>query len=130
MKKERKMKKFGFTRKILYDFHDFVSECVSGKSTTRFGRSAFFRRKVTIFIGRETTTHILLTKINEKNSPRSAPLTIIFLLEKYNHSTTTTLNNNNTQHNNTQHNNTTTQQHNALEVGTASALEPMDAGAL
>ena len=46
MKKERKMKKIGFTRKILYDFqglplslyffvnilddfHDFVSECVS-----------------------------------------------------------------------------------------------------
>ena len=29
-----------------------------GKSTTRFGVSPFFRRKVTIFIGRETKTHI------------------------------------------------------------------------
>ena len=38
-----------------------------GKSTTRFAGSAFFRRKVTIFIGRETKTHILPTKINEKN---------------------------------------------------------------
>ena len=27
--KERKMKKIGFTRKILDDFNDFVSECVS-----------------------------------------------------------------------------------------------------
>ena len=38
----------------------------TGKSTTRFGRSPFFRRKVTIFIGCETKTHILHTKINEK----------------------------------------------------------------
>ena len=29
MKKRKKMKKFEFTRKILDDFHDFVSECVS-----------------------------------------------------------------------------------------------------
>ena len=84
-KKERKMKKLIQTQnplrfprftvvvvtffvKILDDFHDFVSECVSfpRKTTTRFGRSAFFRREVTIFIGRETKTHILHTKINEK----------------------------------------------------------------
>ena len=34
------------------------------KSTTRFG---FFRRKVTLFIGRETKIHIFQTKIDEKN---------------------------------------------------------------
>ena len=61
-----------------------------GKSTTRFAGSAFFRRKVTIFIGRETKTHILQTKINGKKTLRSADLTIIILLEYYNHSTTTT----------------------------------------
>ena len=37
-----------------------------GKSTTRFAVSRFFRRKVSIFIGRETKTHILPMKINEK----------------------------------------------------------------
>ena len=37
-----------------------------GKSTTRFGGNRFFQGKVTIFIGRETKTHILPTKINEK----------------------------------------------------------------
>ena len=50
----------------------------------------FFRRKVTIFIGSETKTHILPTKINETNSLRSAHLTIIILLEYKNHPTTTT----------------------------------------
>ena len=59
------------------------------KSTTRFGWSAFFRRQVTIFIGRETKTHILPTKINEKKSLRSVDLTIIILVENYNHSKTT-----------------------------------------
>ena len=83
--KRKKMKKFGFTRKnprrfpgftvvvvtffvkILDDFHDFVSECVFflGKSTTRFAGSPFFLRTVTIFIGRETKTQILPTKIND-----------------------------------------------------------------
>ena len=74
------MKKFGFTRKILddfqglplllqllfvkilYDFHDFVSECVSfpKKINNPFWEVTVFpRRKVTIFIGRETKTHIL-----------------------------------------------------------------------
>ena len=38
-----------------------------GKSTTRFAGSPFFRRKVTSFIGRETKTHILPKKIDEKN---------------------------------------------------------------
>ena len=61
------------------------------KSTTRFAGSRFFRREVTLFIGHETTTHILQTKINEKKkSLRSADLTTIVLLEYYNHSTTTT----------------------------------------
>ena len=71
---------FGFTRKIptnskvcrcccnffdenLDDFHDFCSECVlfHKKSTTNFGRSPFFKGKVTIFIGR-TKTRILPKK--------------------------------------------------------------------
>ena len=38
-----------------------------GKSTTRFGVSPFFsKEKVTIFIGRETETDFLPTKINEQ----------------------------------------------------------------
>ena len=37
-----------------------------GKSTTRFAVSPFFRRKVTIFIGRETKILIFPTKIDEK----------------------------------------------------------------
>ena len=65
MKKERKMKKLDSHAKILDDFHDFVSECVNQQPV--LGGNRFFRRKVTIFIGRETKTHILQAKINEKN---------------------------------------------------------------
>ena len=36
------------------------------KSTTRFGSNRFSEEKVTIFIGRETKTHILPKKKNEK----------------------------------------------------------------
>ena len=83
MKKERKMKKWihtpnprrfpgvtvvvvTFFVKILDDFHDFVSECVS------------FQRKINnpfwvIFIGRESKTHILPTKINEKKIAKVSP---------------------------------------------------------
>ena len=61
-----------------------------GKSTTRFAASRFFRRKVAIFIGRETKTHIFRRK-STKKSLRSAHLTIIILLEWNNHSTTTTI---------------------------------------
>ena len=39
-----------------------------GKSTTRFAGSPFFRRKVTIFIGRETKTHIFPTKIEQQQA--------------------------------------------------------------
>ena len=98
MKKERKMKKIGFTRKILDDFQGLPlllllfsskSSTVSmilfrnvslsrGTSTTRFGWSPFFVRRVTIFIGHETKTHIFLTKI-DKISQRSAHLTKIIL---------------------------------------------------
>ena len=65
MMNNEKMKKFGFTRKILDDFHDFVSECVSLQR--KINNPFWGLRKVTIFIGRETKTHILPTKINEKN---------------------------------------------------------------
>ena len=60
-----------------------ISECVffQQKINNLFGRSPFFRRKVAIFIGRETKTHILLTNINDFFSLMSAPLTIIILLE-------------------------------------------------
>ena len=54
-----------FFVKILDGFHDFVSECVS---FPRKINNPFFRRKVTIFIGRETKTHILPTKMNEKQN--------------------------------------------------------------
>ena len=54
-----------------------------GQSKTRFGVSPFTRRKVTMFIGRETKTRILPTKVNEKKKPlRSGHLTIIILLEE------------------------------------------------
>ena len=46
---------------ILDDFHDFVSECLSFQRKINnpfWGSHGFFRRKVTIFIGRETKTHI------------------------------------------------------------------------
>ena len=47
--------------------------CLSrGKSTTRFGEAPIFRRKETIFIGREKT-HILQTKINEKKIAKVSP---------------------------------------------------------
>ena len=59
-----------FSVEILDDFHEFASECVSfqRKSTTRFAVSRFFRRKVTIFIGRETKTHIYQRK-NRSGQP-------------------------------------------------------------
>ena len=67
-----------FFIKILDDFHDFVSECVSfpKKINNSLCGVTFFQRKVTVFIGRETTTHILPTKINEQKSLRSALLSI------------------------------------------------------
>ena len=53
------------------------------KSTTRFGRSPFFLGKVTVFIGRETKTHILPTKSISISNNNCSSSTI-------NHSTTTT----------------------------------------
>ena len=43
--------------------------------------SPFFPRKVIIFIGSETKTHILLKKINEKQFAKVSSLSIIILLE-------------------------------------------------
>ena len=67
---------------ILDDFHGFVSECVSfpWKINNPFW-VVMPRRKVTIFIGRETkNTHF--TDENQRTiSLRSAHLTIIILLE-------------------------------------------------
>ena len=59
-----------FFVKILDDFHDFVSElCLFPEENQQpvLGGNRFSLRKVTIFIGRETKTHILPTKINERN---------------------------------------------------------------
>ena len=81
MKKERKMKKWIHTQN-LRRFPGFTVVVVTfssksstismilfrkvslsrGKSTTRFGRWSFFRRKVTSFIGRETKRHMKSTK--------------------------------------------------------------------
>ena len=50
--KQNAKSRFVFTLKILYEFHDFVSECVSfqRKINNPFWRvSVFFQRKVTIF---------------------------------------------------------------------------------
>ena len=95
-----------FFVKILDDFHDFVSECVSFqmKINNPFWRVIVFLRKVTIFIGRETKIHIFRRKSAKQKSLRSVHLTIIILLEKYNHSTTT---HNNHNHHNHHNNNTT-----------------------
>ena len=61
-------------------------QCLSPrKSTTRFAGHRFFRGKVTIFIGRETKTHILSTKINETIRQGQSPSRVI------NHSTTRTI---------------------------------------
>ena len=78
MKKERKMKTIGFTRKILDDFHDFVSECVSfpRKINNPFFGVTFFRRKVTIFILRETKTQIFSGENRRKTSLRSNKMSI------------------------------------------------------
>ena len=58
-----------FFIEILYDFHAFVSECVffQKKINNQFWGSHGFSLELTIFIGRETKTHILQTKTNEKN---------------------------------------------------------------
>ena len=68
-----------FFVKILDDFHDFVSECVSfqRKMNNPFCGLTVFQKKRTNFIGCETKTHILPTKVNDKN----ADLTTIILLE-------------------------------------------------
>ena len=58
------------------------------KSTTRFGVSPFPRRKVTIFIGRETTTHILPTKINENKFAKVSSTNKNYSFRIINHSTT------------------------------------------
>ena len=66
-----------FFVEILDDFHGFVSECVSfsrRESTTDFGVSPFFQRKVAPFIGRETKTHMLPTQIPEKQIRQGQPL--------------------------------------------------------
>ena len=61
-----------------------------GKSTTRCGVSPLFRRKVTIFIGCETKTHILLTKINEQKIRQCQPSNNNYSFRIINNSTTTT----------------------------------------
>ena len=60
-----------------------------GKSTIRFAGSPFFLRRVTIFIGRETKTHILPTKINEKKA-KVSPFINAYSCNNNNTTTTTT----------------------------------------
>ena len=64
-----------FFFKILDDFHDFVSECVSfsGKINNPFWCVTFFKGKVAIFIGRERKIHIFPTKIDEKKIAKVSP---------------------------------------------------------
>ena len=56
------------------------------------GGHRFFRRKVTIFIGRETKTHISPTKINEQKFAEVSSSCINYSFRKVGHSTTTTNN--------------------------------------
>ena len=85
--------------------------------TTRFGWCSFFRGKVTIFIGRETKTHILPKKINEKKIAKVSPSNnnYSFRIKKpFNntqHTTTTQQQHNNNNNTTTTHNNNTQQQH-------------------
>ena len=74
---------------ILHDFHDVFRNVSFSqrKSTTHLGRSLFFRRKATIFIGRETKTHSTdenrrkkIAKVSPSNDNYSCRIT--------NHSTT------------------------------------------
>ena len=102
MKKERKNEKIwlhtqnprrfsGFTVvvvtffvKILDDFHDFVSECVSFpmKINNPFWEVTVFPKKVTIFIGHETKIHIFSTRsvLAWKCLPRGMPPPRFFTL--------------------------------------------------
>ena len=61
------------------------------KSTTRFGRSPFFRRKVAMFIGRETKTHF--TDENQRKIDKVSASNNNYSCIIINHSTTTTNNN-------------------------------------
>ena len=74
-----------FVVEIIDDFHDFVSECVSfqRKINNPFWVVTVFPKKSDILsLVVKHTTHILPpTKINENNSLRSAPLTVITVLE-------------------------------------------------
>ena len=80
-----------FFVKILDDFHDFVSECVSFQRKINnpfWGVSVFPTKSDNFHWTCNKNTHF--TDENQrKTSLRSADLTIIFLLEYYNHSTTT-----------------------------------------
>ena len=79
--------------KILDDFHDFVSECVSfpRKINNPFWVVIVFPKKSDNFHWTwNKNTHFTDENQRKIKSLRSAHLTIIILLEKYNHSTTTT----------------------------------------
>ena len=83
MMNNEELKKFGFTRKILDDFQDFASECVSfqRKINNPFCFITVFQKKKCQFsLDVKQNTHF--TDENQpKKSTRSAPLTIIILLE-------------------------------------------------
>ena len=74
--------------KALDEFHDCVSECVSfpKKINNPFWEVTvfFFRRRVTIFIGRETKLHIFPMKIDEKIDKVSPSKNNIILSEQHN----------------------------------------------
>ena len=107
MKKERKWKKWIHTQnlrrfpvftvvvvtffvKILDDFHDFVSECVSfqRKINNPFWGVIVFPKKSDNFLWTSNKNTHFTEEINEQNSLRSS-LSAITLLEQYNYSSTT-----------------------------------------
>ena len=72
--------------KILDDFHDFVSECVSFLMEHQqliLESRRFSEEKWHFFIWREQNTQFYKRKNNEKNSLRSALLSMIILLQKF-----------------------------------------------
>ena len=77
---------------FINDFHNLVSECVSfqNKITNLFWGSQFFRRKVSIVIGRETKTHKSPKKINEQKFAKVSSPNNNYSFNIINHSTITT----------------------------------------
>ena len=85
-----KMKKFGFTRKILDDFHDFISECVSFPKKINnpfWGLTVFSKEKWQFSLDVKHKLIYYWRKINEKIA-KVSPSNNNYSIGVINHSTT------------------------------------------